>query len=377
MRKQKKSIAILLCVLLFIECQFILAESQVETFMGYYRDDSDLVVLSPSLSVKTIINEVNQIGLHLGYEKFERELSDASVQDDPAIDDVSGATTVVGGGDKGFNQSRRELAVDFTRYNQNTTYSGNVFFGNEADFESTALSLAATRDFLNKNFSVTGAYQYLEDAISNPNSVDDATMEHKTTHALTLAISQVLSTRASLYVGVNASRNQGFLSKPSRKIKVEQVFDTGSSTTILDERHPDERLRYVGFAKAKYLFKNDTALDANVSFYSDDWGVTAQTQELRISRYLSKNVIGRLRLRRYHQSAADFYRASYDRVSEEMTADGRLRGFDYHMFGAKIHYYPRLFSDTKVLWSLSVDRYQETNSGVTAFIYQFSTRIPF
>jgi hypothetical protein len=328
-----------------------------------YEDDSGLDVVSPGARVELDVFERITLGLKYIYERFEK-----SAPED-VVDAVSGATTVSGGSGTGFKETRREYGASGAVRLDAATLSAGYVYSDESDFASNTASLGVSREMLDKNLTVAALASF---------GVDDVEIaaeehKHKYTKAVTVAATQLLSPTALLVGGYSFARVDGYQENPLRKIRVDLGFGL---YTNHDESHPDVRNRHTLFVRGKKYFTTGTAFDLNLARYQDDWGVSANSAELRVSQYVTKFWIVRLRYRLYAQSNADFYQTIYPAVEDEMTADTRLREFDSHLAGVKLTWYPAFFAPRKVSIAAGYDRYRETNDGLSADIAQFSVMIP-
>lgn len=370
------------------------AQNQVDLFYGYYKDDNRLTVNTPSVQVSHDPRENITLSAKYTFERFEKAAPAAahSAADDNAeangdtapaehnheemtatIDAVSGASTVVGGVGTGFKEDRHEGVISGSYRKDLSTWALGLFASEEDDFSSKGFSAAVSREFFDRNFTITGLYGISLDQIDK---LQKSSFEHypkdKTTHGVTLAATQLLDPRSLVTGGYAFAYSDGFLSNPTRQIRVGDVF-----ATIEDERHPKTRARHTVFLRGKRYFLTRSAADFNLSYYRDDWGVSAAAADLHLSQYLNDRLIVRLRHRFYRQGAADFYKAAYLQRESIMTADARLRHFDSHLSGISLTYSPYSLRENR--WSIwgGYDHYRETNNGLTADIFKIGLSLPY
>ncbi len=359
------------------------AKDEVELFYGYYADNEDLTVQTPSIQIWKDLGERATVNVKYTYESFVIEAPSA---DTPDV--VTGATTVVGGQADGFDEVRQEFSGGATYRFDWATIAFNYFSSTEEDYESNAFSIAASQSFFQDNFTVTALYAKASDTVDNlypqPNTEWPRDRE---TDTATLSVTQILTPNLWIGGGYSYSHLSGFLSNPTRKIRIEQPVGpnaTFTSARIFDEFHPETRDRNTAFFRMKRYLETRTALDANLSYYFDDWGVNGYTTEFRLSHYLLDHLIIRPRYRFYSQQQADFFLPEVTEVSEFMTADDRLRDFDSHLLGIKLDIGLEMLDATFRDWrfTVSYDQYMESNRGFSgkilkANILQTSLRVPF
>ena len=344
------------------------AADELQLFYAWYGDDSGLTVQTPSLGISKQLSEANQLGARYTYERF------AKAAPDTAVDAVSGATTVAGGVGGGFSQIRREWQLSDAHNFGATQLSGGMVYSDEEDFASRGASLALAQGLLRNNLTLTGMVSATSDTI---NDAGAGLSRQKDVNALTLAATQVVNPTLVLVGGYSYARVTGYQSQPLRKIVIDEAVPGGLISHTYDENHPQLRLRNTLFLRAKQYLPTGTSLDANLSYYNDDWGVRAYGADLKALHYLRSHLIVRGRWRYYRQGAADFYRQAYTAPAQFMTADTRLRQFDTLLSGVKLIY------DWQRGWlpagsaSLDYDRYRETNQGLQADIVMLNCKFPF
>ena len=349
------------------------ANDELQLFFGYYTDDTGLTVQSPSISVGKQLTDANRLGAKYTYEKFSKEAPD------DAVDAVSGATTVAGGSGSGFSEIRHEWTLYDSHNFGDTTLATGLFVSDESDFSSQGISLALSREMFRNNLTLTAMYGFTDDTVND----SDATAEEgfpktKNVNSFTLAASQIASPTLVLVGGYSFADVSGYQSQPLRKISVDQEVSGGAAIVsyIYDENHPQQRQRHTVFMRAKQYFQTRSSLDANVSYYWDDWGVDAYTLDLKLQQYVLPTLIARGRFRYYQQSAADFYQQSYTEPQVIMTADNRLRRFNTLMSGIKLVYGLDDIGWRDWSTALNYEYYRETDQGLKANIVMVQIKAP-
>lgn len=352
-----------------------LADNKLELFYSYYTDNSGLDVTSPSFYISKDITEDSTIGFMYLHETYEK-----TAQGNTA-DTVSGASTVVGGSSAAFEEDRDELGAYVTHTLKDTTVGVGYYYGEEPDFESHAVVLSVDHDLFDKNLTLSGRVMFEHDEVDK---LDAAATEDfpkdKDVSRVVFAATQLLTPKSLIVGGFALEDQQGFLSSPNRRIVINRPIVGGFvRDRVIDEKHPDSRLRQVYFVRGKQYLMSRGSLDLNLSLYTDDWGVGAYSAEFRFSHYLSPQFIARFRYRYYSQTEADFYTEQDFFIAEEdiMSADPRLREFDSRLHGFKFTYFPRMASFDDMSVSFAFDDYRETNNGVMADIIQVWVTIPF
>lgn len=351
------------------------AEDELEFYYSYYTDNSGLDVTSPSFFISKDISEDSILGFMYLHETYEKSAQGGS----SGADVVSGATTVIGGGGSSFEEKRNEIGAYAThQLFEDTNIGIGYYYGDEEDYQSGTLVFSADQELLEKNLTLSGRIMFGHDEVDKQDAeAGESFPKDKDVQRLVFAATQLLSPKSFIVGGFALENQEGYLSSPTRRIAIDTSIGAGGVRVIYDERHPDERLRQVYFLRGKQYFLTRSALDLNLSYYTDDWGVNANSLEARFSQYISPQFIARLRYRYYQQSEADFYETDYTVEEDIMTADARLREYDSRLYGFKFTYFPKLarFNDMSV--SFTIDTYEETNDGIAADIVQIWLEMPY
>lgn len=349
------------------------ASDDVELYYSYYKDDKRLEVESPSVILNKSIRDNIDVALKYVHETFTKTAPDN------AVDAVSGATTVAGGTGSGFKETRKEGAVSGAYRMGDHEFAAGLVRGDEEDYESTSYSVAYSRELYQKNVTASVLYGFTTDdvyAYSGTGAKVAGFPKHKDTHAVTASISQIISPTQMVTGGYSFATVDGYQSNPLRKVAVNRPIPGGSVQTIYDESHPNSRDRHTLFVRGTQYFDSRSSLDLNIALYSDSWGVQAHSIEARAYHYLTSNLVGRVRYRAYSQDQSDFYKPAYTQQESIMTADTRLRAFDSKLYGLQLTYYPRA-TLKDISFTGTYDKFDETNAGLSADVYQVSVVIPY
>lgn len=254
---------------------------------------------------------------------------------------------------------------------------GGYYVSTESDYFAQMLSFGWDRDLRRDNLNLAAGISYGWDRIEPlaDDGVIAAPAYRNTLHG-GLVATGILDPRTTLRVGAEFDRVEGQQHDPYRS-----VYAGGS---IVRERHPDERLRRNLFVRATRWLGNRSSLKADFRLYGDDWDVGSTTWGLRLSQYVTDDLVVAYRYRYYTQSAAWFYSDDYalvDGIDGYRTGDYRLGDFGAHLFGGRITWMPGALSrrwsflqDVEVV--LGFERYFNSYE-FTASIYETGVRVSF
>lgn len=171
-----------------------------------------------------------------------------------------------------------------------------------------------------------------------------------------IGVTQVLSPRSLLQLNYSLSYRNGYLNDP---YKVVSLIDAGGATTdYLHENRPGSRLANVAYLKWVYHLPEDV-FRVSYRYFTDDWGVRSTTVDMTYRLELGHGFFAAPYGRRYHQTAADFYRHSLPEsagIPSEVSADYRLAEMDSTTVGLK---FGRADGEDSE-WSLLLERMVQT-----------------
>jgi hypothetical protein len=287
-----------------------------------------------------------------------------------------------------FRDTRIALLASHERplgADQRGSFSANV--SAEHDFASFGLSGSWTRDFDNKNRTLSLGLSTEFDRINPEGGVpvergvafagtsgaSNKGSDSRYVVDLLAGFTQVMSRRWITQVSYNLGRGSGYHSDP---YKILSVID-GSSGLVTGDRYinesrPRSRTRHSLNVQSKWHLTQDV-VDLSYRYYRDDWGVSAHTLDGRYRWELGSHGGSgdggpyiEPHLRWYRQSAADFYRTWLTEGGEYVSgaagrspayasADTRLAAFTGQTLGVKLG----LPTGQGREWTLRVETYRQ------------------
>lgn len=280
-----------------------------------YADDNRTTVVSPL----TAISRDAWRGGTLGASYVADVVSSAS------IDVVSNATTHM-------SDVRSEVTGSLAQELKSTHLTGSYVYSVENDWASHTANLGVAQDLCQHNTTLSLGYSFGHNAIGRAG--DHSFRRTLLTHRALAGWIQTLGQNTILQLGYTFMYDDGYQASPYRFVRVES-FPFGAILYKVPETVPNERVRHaLVLAVNRHLF-TDSALQGDVRYYFDSWGIHSVTAQLR---YLVawKSVTLRLRERFYYQTGADFFRSHYTEAAPFMTADRELSSFWSNLLGAKL-----------------------------------------
>jgi len=248
------------------------------------------------------------------------------------------------------------------------TVNAGLGFSSEYDYQHIGANFGLTRDFNQRNTTLSAALAYAQDTVKpvgglpqplaqmtdvvdddvSPGNRGDSS-DTKNVLDVLLGVTQVLGRHSVLRVNLSYSDSSGYLNDPYKILSVVDPVTgdligrtpapgaSGPTGVYLYESRPDSRRKEALYAELRHDFSGKV-LQVGYRYSTDDWEVDSHTLESRLrlpfgsSSYLEPHV------RYYQQTAASFYRYSLANVTplpEFASADARLSEMDSLTFGLK------------------------------------------
>lgn len=257
---------------------------------------------------------------------------------------VSGASSAVSAGN--VSDTRHELTAGVTRNFDNIfTVEAYADYSREQDFSSLTPSITLSKDFLNKNTTLSLGYSMNMDSISGPFI---GSTEDRRTDNYYIGLTQVISPVTIAQVGYGRTESNGFMSEGIRLVPLGGVDIStciGLSATCVGEVFPSSRSRASYMAGVSHYFieglrgtLDSSAIKLFLRYYDDDWDVVSYAAEVEWDKYLKSDLILGLNYRYYTQTEAFFVKDSYTAADLFMTVSPQLLAFDSHLAGVKLTY---------------------------------------
>jgi hypothetical protein len=263
------------------------------------------------------------------------------------------------------------------------TAAAGVSFSDEYDYTHLGANVALTRDWNERNTTLSAALAYSQDDIdpvggvpvplsqmldvgdlSNRNGTDS-----KDVLDVLIGVAQVINRTTVLRVNYSFSDSNGYLTDPYKFLSVVDAVtgDTlarapatgtaGPTGVYQFESRPDSRTKHGLYAEAKHYF-GGKVLDVSYRYMTDDWEIDSHTLDAHFRWPLGAGSYVEPHVRYYTQTAADFYRISLiagQPSPQFASSDFRLGDFDAVTAGLKYGRETRRGAQ----WSVRIEYYQQ------------------
>ena len=366
-------------------------------FLYYGESDGRVKDLSLSAHATRDFGDERKLGLDLSLDS----LTGASPNGAIATDDVQTFTSP--SGRKAYSTPAGEVPLDVSFLDTRFALSGNwsqplarlytvnagLGFSSEYDYQHIGANVGLTRDFNQRNTTLSAALAYAQDTIKpvgglplaltqmtdvvgeevSPGNRGDSS-DTKNVLDVLLGFTQVLGRHTLLRVNLSYSDSSGYLTDPYKILSVVDPVTgeligrnpppgaSGPTGVYLYESRPDSRRKEGLYAEMRHDF-GGKVLQLGYRYSTDDWEVDSHTIETRLRWPLGESSYLEPHLRYYQQTAASFYRYSLANVNplpEFASADARLSDMDSITVGLK---YGRETAGGNE-WSARLEYYRQT-----------------
>lgn len=330
-----------------------LSLEEVNFVSSYYTQDGNnaavtggigseqLTDFSNNLELKFVKNSgsgrVHSFSFELGVDAYTSASSD---QIDPST--VSSASS----GDRRIYPT---LSYAMDNQKKRLISGASIYLSKEYDYTSIGPGIFVSKYSKDNNRELTIKLQTFFDNIKiilpvelrgNGISYFDGT--NRNSINTSLVFSQVINERTDFAALVDVSYQSGLLSMPFQRV----YFSDGQETV---EKLPDNRLKIPFGFRLNYFLGDRTVLKSFFRFYTDSWGLTAQTASLEVPVKITPFISVSPFYRFYYQNGIKYfnpYRVASP-LSEFHTSDYDLSDFSSHLLGMNLRKF-----DVNGLWGI-------------------------
>jgi hypothetical protein len=276
------------------------AEDHFDYRFEYYAEEKDRI----------------QVRTHTGL--FEQSVASwLTLRGSVVYDGISGATPRGGPPPAGSQQVALEQ-LDEARYagtletdlkfDRHTLRPG-LALSYESDYESIAPSLNYLVDFNQRNTTLQLGVAQNFDRLTAGIYLGPDTEDKLSTDFL-IGLTQVLTPRTLFNAALTVGTAEGYLSDPYKGFRFTGYPDPDA---LFPEKRPGYRTKQIVSLSLNHFFESlNGSPELLYRFYHDSFGIFAHTATLEWFQKLGRHIVLAPLFRFYEQSAADFYRLSFD-----------------------------------------------------------------
>lgn len=207
-------------------------------------------------------------------------------------------------------EQRDEINAGIDRRIDDWLVRGGYRFSIEHDYESHGGILAGSADFADHNTTLEVRLTAQYDVIGR--SGDEFFRREQRLVGARVTGTQVIDPNMVVQGAYEIIHVEGFQSSPYRFVGIGgDGMCSGSAQLCVPETHPDVRTRHAIVLRARRAFDDRLSVHADYRFYTDDWGIVANTAALQLQWMHDLHGMLAARYRLHNQSAASFYRSVY------------------------------------------------------------------
>jgi hypothetical protein len=280
----------------------------------YHRyDGGGLVVDGPSVLVR------KKFGDHfsMAYNYYEDMISSAS------IDVITQASA--------YKEVRKQNSVNFDVIHGKATYSAGYIYSKEPDYKSSTAFGSISEDMFGDLTTVTFGFTRGWDRVGERGTTRDDPLDHSSWQ---LGVSQILTRNTVLNLNYEVTEANGFINNPYRQVRYLDPLEP-LGYAYQKEIYPNTRSGNAASATLKYYLPWHAAATGSYRFYSDTFGIKANTGEIAYTQPVYRTWTVDSHLRYYHQTHADFYSDlfPYANAQNFLARDREMATFGSYTFG--------------------------------------------
>ena len=237
------------------------------------------------------------------------------------LDLVSSASIDVISTASPYTDERTQMSLGLDYLRGKTTYSIGYIDGDESDYLARTAYLGISQDMFGDLTTISlgwrrgmnDVFRNIKEPVSGAKSRDPTFAQEMDTRAWSASLTQVLTRDLIGVLSYELVTDEGYLNNPYRQIRyADPTAPRGFA--FAPELYPATKTSSAASARLKYSLPWwRAAVDGTYRFYTDTWGVKAQTLQLGYTQPAFGNWIFDARYRYYTQDAADFYRDLFPR----------------------------------------------------------------
>jgi hypothetical protein len=244
-----------------------------------------------------------------------------------------------------YKETRTQQSGSLEYQHGKTTYSVGYIHSREPDYIADTSIFSLSQDMFGDLTTVTMSYSrgwdhvYRDIKLADGAIVNDPTFAQQVDHrTYGVGLTQVLTRNMLLSLNYQALTDQGYLQSPYREV-VYLTPGVGKGWATAPQVYPGTHTSNATSADLKYYLPYRAALDFFYRYYTDTWGIGANTLQLGYTQPWRHWIFDGT-LRYYRQNAANFYNDLFPRANAQNfeARDRELAAFSSYTVGVGASY---------------------------------------
>ena len=253
------------------------------------------------------------------------------------VDLVSSASIDVLSQASPYKETRQQGSLGLDMLNGKTQYSLSVLGSEENDYSSTTASFDVSQDLFGDLTTVSFGYSQGWDDVRKRG--DPSFSEPVDRRSYRLGVSQVVTPSLIMGFALETITDEGYLQNPYRSMRYRDD-DVPAGYAWAPEVYPSTRTSNAASLNARYFLWYRAALHGEYRYFTDTWGVDANTVRVGYVQPVGAQWTLEAGYRWYDQSRADFYSDLFPSANAQnfMGRDKELSTFQSHMYSVGASY---------------------------------------
>ena len=229
-----------------------------------------------------------------------------------------------------YTEERTQGSLAFDVLQGKTQYSVSYTLSDESDYTANTATFDVSQDIFGDLTTVSFGFSQGWDEVRKRD--DDAFSETVDRRSYRFGLQQIVTPRLMAGLNYEVITDEGFLNNPYRSVR---YLDDSSARgfSYQPELYPQTRTSNSVSLNARYYLPYRASLHGEYRYFTDTWGIDANTISLGYTHPWGKQWILEAGYRWYDQSAADFYSDLFPRADAHnfLARDKELSTFTSHM----------------------------------------------
>jgi hypothetical protein len=253
------------------------------------------------------------------------------------VDSVSSASIdVVVSGASRYSEKRTETSLGVDYLHDKTNMSLAYTLSDENDYTANSLHVGISQEVFGGLTTISMGYSLGQDEVRKREATGIVKVGDIDRQNYRVGISQVLTKNWLAEASFETITDEGFLNNPYRSVR----YIDGATYTFQAEQYPNTRTSNALALRTRYYLPYRAAIHGEYRFYTDSWGINANTFEIGYTHPLKKHWILDFKFRHYNQNHADFYNDLFPYVNAQnfLARDKELSTFSSNTLGFGVSY---------------------------------------
>lgn len=248
------------------------------------------------------------------------------------VDNVSSASIDVMTTASKYSEERDENSLNLDYLHNKTLMSIGYTQSDESDYQANTINLSFSQDFFGDLTTLSMGYALGDNTVKR--NGDLSFEEDVQTRSYRISLSQVVTKNMIMSLALDTTTDDGFLNNPYRSVRYLDA-SVARGYSYQSEVYPNTRTSNAVAIRARYYLPWRAALHGGYRYFTDSWGIQADTFELGYTLPYDEDWVLEFSYRYYDQTHADFYNDLFPYVSAQnfLARDKELSTFQNQSIG--------------------------------------------